>query len=430
MKNTVKIVYICCFSTPEVRSRLKLASLSWSNLLRRLKGLPLVKYGDSGTWNADFIKTFENQANYNCTVISHGFGMKNKEQRFEMRGVNYIFLQQKEALKKKVIKTFVKRMRQNDYEGDGRRIKRYVDAIDPDLVIVCGAENAIYSSSVLYIKDKPVFILMQTLINSTKRKEMGMGNDAWRRFEDNVLKKACYFGTLNKEEVEYIHQLNPHANCLRLAFPSSAPNIDRPKEKEYDFVFFANSLSKYKGSEDALRAFCLVHRKYPQAKFNMIGACEKGFMERLEKVIIDNQVSHNVVFHNHFPMKADMIRQVQKARFAVLPSITAALNSTVRESMFMEIPVIIYETAVTSVINKECRCLLSARMEDVDDLGQKMIYAYEHTEKMKTLAKRAKNYASKMFSIEGVKKTMDADVRAIIAHYYKKEYIPKELLFD
>ena len=56
--NNIKVAYICHFSTPLIRSRAKLKSLWLGNLLRKVKGLPKLKYCDAGTWNEDFIKAF------------------------------------------------------------------------------------------------------------------------------------------------------------------------------------------------------------------------------------------------------------------------------------------------------------------------------------------------------------------------------------
>ena len=419
----IKITYICGFSTEKLRNQLNLGSFGFSNVLRRLWGLQPLTYEDKGTWNADFIKTFENNSQYDCYVISHHYGLKQYQQCFQMDGVNYIVLNNKEPLWNKVLKNVFHRFKKNDYVGDGKRIASFVENINPDIVVVCGAENALYSSCVLYIKGKPIFIILQTLANSKKRISVGLGDDSWRAFETKVFKHAEYFGTRIVEAKQYIQSVNPKSNFLKIIFPSASPSFEIPNTKEFDFVFFANGLSYYKGIEDALQAFSTVCKTHPSASFIVIGNSSEEYMRHLKEIMQTFNISERVVFYGHFPLKSDALKQVAKARFAVLPGITAALNSTVREVMFMGIPTILYETSATAEINSYERCLLTAKMEDMDDLGLKMLYAYEHSDEMTEMAARAKDYAIRTFSVEAATRILDADIKAVIRHFYYNEQI-------
>lgn len=425
----IKVAYICHFSTPSIRESLSLKSLWLSNVLRKLKGISRLDYGDSATWNADFITTFENNDEYDCYVISHHFGMKKSEQCFDKNGVHYMFInEQQDGLFYKIRKNIIKRYKINRFVGDGKRIGRIVEDINPDVVVVCGAENALYSSSVLYIHHKPIFIILQTLANSPKRKEMGMGNDEWRAFERKVLLKAQYFGTFNKDEADYLEELKGQAFSLKILFPSLPPIFEGKVEKDCDFVFFANGLFKYKGIEDALKGFAQVCKKYCRATMVVIGACDDAYKKVLDELVEKEGIKDKVTFMKHFPFKSDVIKQVQKAKVAVLPGITAPLNSTVRETMYLGVPTVVYETSITKVINQKQMCLLEAEMENAEDLGNKMIYAYEHPMEMAEMAKRAKEYAEEHFSSKAVAKMLDNNVKAVVNHFYNNKQIPEELL--
>lgn len=425
-----KIAYICHFSTPPIRERLHLKSLFWTNLLRRVVGIPKLEYCDSGTWNADFIKAFENNKKYECYVIGHHFGMRDTIQRFVLNGINYNFFQEKEHIHKKILSHLLHKREEESYAFFLHQIKSFVDAINPDLVIICGAENAIYSPSALFIKNKPIFVFLQTLLNLPKRVEMGIGTLTRRKIEDSVIKHSGYFGTIEFEELEYIKKRNPHAECLKLMFPLADPKIDSCIEKDFDFVFFANGLSKHKGTEDALRGFVKVCKAHRNATFVLIGTCIEEYKTFLNNILEAAGIKDNVTFIEHFPLKTDVLKQITKAKYVVLPSITAALNSTVREAMYIGLPTIVYETSVTRVINQQEINLLEAKMEDVDDLGKKMLFAYEHPNDMEEMAKRAKLYAKNNFSTEAVAKIIEEDVDAIMNHYYHQVPIPNHLLLD
>lgn len=423
----IKIAYICHFSTELVRRRLHLRSFFWGNILRQIGRKPLLSYNDAGVWNADIIKAFENNAEYECHVISHHLGLRAKHQLLSIDGVCYHFIQEKENLIEKIIDTLLKREHKQEMDAPAQRINDIVGEIQPDIVIVCGAENPIYSSSVLKINNKPIYVLLQTLLNDPKRLSMGVGNELRRDLEKKVLAKARYFGSFNHSEKDFILQLNPQAICLRIVFPFSCPQDYEEVSKEFDFVFFANGLSRNKGAEDALTAFATVVRHYPSATLNMIGNCSEEVKKHLVTIMKENRMTNNVTLHDHFPSKNDVIRQVKKARYAVLPSITAPLNSTVREVMMLGIPAIVYETSAIRVINTCNQNVLTAKMEDIEDLGQRMLFAYNHPREMNEMAISAQQYAKSNFTVEAVAKTMVADIKAIIGEYYYQTPIPQEL---
>ena len=120
--------------------------------------------------------------------------------------------------------------------------------------------------------------------------------------------------------------------------------------------------------------------------------------------------------------------EVMKARIAVLPGITAPFNSTVRETMFMGIPTIVYGNDVIDAINNEKMNLLTATKEDITDLGRKMLYALDHPELMEKMAERAKTYAQNHFSVEAVGKRLTVDLKSVVEHYYRNSTIPEDWL--
>ena len=282
----LKIAYICHFSTPVIRERLKLKSFWLGNCMRRIIGLKLLSFNDAGTWNADFINAFEGNDEFECYVISHHLGMEHEEQRFVINGVNYVFLQEKENLVGKVAKHIMRKKINDDYWKQALRIKDVVEEVNPEVVVLCGAENPIYSSSVLEINNRPVFVILQTLLNSPKRIAMGVGNEQRRALENSIFEHAGYFATFEPDVADYVRMKNPQAHVFRLMFPSSAPveRGDKP-EKQYDFVFFANGLTKNNCIEDAMQAFGFVKEQHPDSTFCMIGDCDSNYMAHLTGIM-------------------------------------------------------------------------------------------------------------------------------------------------
>ena len=428
--NNIKVAYICHFSTPLIRSRAKLKSLWLGNLLRKVKGLPKLKYCDAGTWNEDFIKAFENRSDFECHVILPHLGLKSKKQIFSINGVQYVLLREKENLYKKIGKYLLHIADKENYGYYARLIKHEVDSINPDVIVVCGAENPIYSSSVLLIHNKPIFVILQTWLNSPKRIEMGVGNEERRNIENNIFEHACYYGTFEVDVARYIRMKNENATFFKLMFPSSPPIKVTAVKKRYDFTFFANGLTKNKGIEDALHGFEFVRKVHPEATFNIIGDCDTEYMTYLKELMNKLGITEKVTIHGHFPSKEDALREVLKAKIAVLPSITASFNSTVRETMYMGIPTVVYDNAVIRNINRKEKYLLVAAMEDPIDLGKQMLFAYEHPYDIAALADRARGYAEKNFSVNSVGNMLVTTLKAITNNYYNKSIIQENLLLE
>jgi glycosyltransferase involved in cell wall biosynthesis len=396
--------------------------------MRKVIHKPKLRYSDNAYWNVDFIKALGNFPEFECHVISYHLGLKKKQQRFINDRINYIFLQEKENLLRKILKILTRSKIKDNYLAPAHKIKNVVNEIDPDIVIVCGAENPIYSGSALLINDKPIFVILQTLLNDTMRIQAGIGSETRRQLENKVFRHADYYASFNLNEACYIRNANPRSHCLRLMFPSSPTDVSTFSEKDYDFVFYANGLSKHKGTEDTLLAFSLVCEKHPQARMYVIGASEEDYKTHLKQLLQDKGIESNVTFHGPFPTKQDVISEVLRAKVAVLPGITAPLNSTVREAMFLGMPTVVYDNSVIQLINKEKACLVAAKMEDVADLGKKMIYTYEHPNEMSQIGLNAKDYAFKTFSQEAVGKTLRKEILAIVDHYYHQQPISKDLL--
>lgn len=426
----VRIAYICHFSNRSIRQYLHLKSFWLGNLFRKVASIPQVTYVDFASWNNDFISILSSNQDYECNVVSHHLGMKRGEQQFTIDNTHYFFIREKENILKKIWNAFTHSSEEDTCPNAAPNIKKVVDKIDPDIIIVCGAENPIYSSSALCFKDKPVFVILQTLLNSPKRIELGIGTPYRRQLENDIFRQINYFGSFNLSEVNYIKGINPNAFCFKLMFPSSAPQCDSIQEKNYDFVFFANGLSKNKGTEDVLKGFGCVHKKYPNARLNMIGSCDISYKVRLESIMEECGIRDNVFFNERYPQKIDMLNQVMRSKVAVLPGITAPLNSTVRESMFMGIPVIMYENDVTGIINKEKACVLTAKMEDTIDLGKKMLFAYENPPEMMQMAANARQYAEMTFSKEAVGEQLFSIIEVVMNNFYRNVPVSNSFLLQ
>ena len=267
-----------------------------------------------------------------------------------------------------------------------------------------GAENSEYSLTSLDI-NCPQLVILQTLLNSKKRIELNVGDSYRREAEKNILANADYFAVTDKEEANYIKDLNPNAKIFNFIYPTSQPPFFKV-EKKYDFIFFAGVLSHFKGTTDAVQAMLSMLRKYPNSTMAIVGNTSVEYKEKIRSMIIRGCGDKNIFLLDSFPTRDELFKTVLSAKCAVLPGITAPLNTTVREAMLLGIPTIVYQNDVTSRINSGSICLLEATMTDVLDLAEKMSYALENPDRMLKIGQNGKKYAESNFSITAVDKNL------------------------
>ena len=400
-----RIVLLACFSNKKIRESLTLGYSGANGFLRHILKKTGIANRDLSPWISDFIKIFENHDEYEFHIVGLHTGMAQPLQEFVISGISYHFVNRELPLWIKICDKLFNYLELTKYKKYRKELSNIINELNPDLFILCGAENSDYSIASLNVKC-PQLVILQTLLNSDKRKQLGVGTPFRRKIEKRILTNAKFFAVSNKEEDQFINSINPSATCFPFVYPTATPPMFPVVKKEYDFVFFAAVLSRFKGTTDLVKAFSIVHKKYPALQLAIIGRTSDEYMSSLCRLIENGGISDNVSLIGSFPSHIEMFKAVQKARIAVLPGITAPLNTTVREAMLLGIPTIVYGNEVTSSINKDKVCLLEAKMENVEDLSDKMIYAFENKREMETIALNGKWYAESHFSTKSVEKNL------------------------
>ena len=223
--------------------------------------------------------------------------------------------------------------------------------------------------------------------------------------------------------------VNSEAKVFEFWFPTATPPKMSEVAKQYDFVFYASILSETKGVEDAIEAFKHICRIYSQARFNIIGASNPTYMDYLIRKINKLGLTENIEFSGYFQNHEDMLRQVKKSKFALLPHKIDVIATTIREAMYLELPVVTYKTSGTPFLNKDKQAVLISEIGDIVDLAQNMLKLMSNIEFSHNLAKNAKSVAKKLFNNYDISKKLIEDNRAIVEHYHFNTPIPNKLLF-
>lgn len=391
-----KIVFLCHVSNPEVRAHLDLHTYPLRRFVYKMKGGKTL-YEDFAIWVTDYIEEFEKHPEYEFHIVAPHWGMKRNRQDYDQNGIHYHFFK----CNKGVVYTFFDKSfhleEQNNFANNRKKIATIMAGISPDLVLMCGAENPYYALGVLDIKDKPVYVILQTLLNDPKRIEAGLATPYKRKMELEIFRHARYFCTSGEKDINKIKEVNPNAVILPVRFPSHRPVVEIPEKKEYDFVFFAMHIAVNKGIEDVLKALSLVKKNKKDVSLNIIGKCPQEYKHFLDNLVIDLGLETCVHFSGFYQQIQETFENVVKARAALVPGITT-VNSTVRESMYMGMPTIVYDLPGIQAINKEQHCVFAAEVENVESLAKQMLFVLENPEQAQQVAANGKAYAERVYS--------------------------------
>ena len=137
--------------------------------------------------------------------------------------------------------------------------------------------------------------------------------------------------------------------------------------KQYDFVYFAASISK--AIDYALEAFARAKRKHRNITLHVVGGYTNDLMNSISDQMKALGIEDGVDFTGKLPTHDDVINEIRKCRYALLPLKIDLLSGTIRESMANGLPVITTITPETPNWNKKRQCLLLSEKGDFDAMA-------------------------------------------------------------
>ena len=432
-ENTIKVSMVCHFSNAEVRSHLPLdESRKLYTFVRKVLKMPTKGkvYGDIALWDVSIIKYLRKCNDIDLHVISAHSGLKTRVVSYEDQGVHYSFVRCERA-------TMLKRLIPNDalwrkINPMVKDVHRLVNKIQPDIVLLIGAENAYYSSTVLGLDEYPVYTLCQTIYNNPERAVYSTVDSKNATTEMEIFKEHRYFGVYCKKHYDLLRSIAPGRFIFKFGYPSSGRLLEPITcEKKYDFVNFAMGMTAKKGYTDAIEATALVKMKHPNVKLNLVGGGSLDQKAALQKMADDLGVHDNVIFTPFFEKKSDLFLHIQQSRFALLPCKMDDISGTMNQAMQLGLPMVVYRTTGTPSFNKEKECALIAELCNVEDLAAKMLELMDNTPKVELLKKNAREFQEKRVgnATHNGERLM-ANIKAIIANFKCGIPFPQEQLFN
>jgi len=434
MSKKIKAILLCHFSNEEVRAQLPVSFSGFEAVVRRLlrRNSKATKYNDFAPWITNLICEFEKIEDLELHVVAPAPNLSGKTVEFDIKGVHYHFFKGNLSFpfEQLAAKIFGAKRR---FNRNTRLVQELVKKINPDIVNLVGSENPYYSATVLGINHVPVYVSAQTVYTNPDRMRLSghVSKLNWD-IELKIHEKETYFGCGGRMHRDLILRNNPNAIIFKNFFPIQRPYAVKQEKKIYDFVSFSVSISAKKGADDAIEAFYLVKKKYPEVMLNLIGHFNKisDYGKNLLKRIDELGLTKNIVFTPYFTRHEDMHQQTQKSRFALLPVKLDVISGSIIEAILLDLPVVTYKTTGTPYINKDGECILISDIGDIEALANNMIRLLESPELAEKNRVLAKEFVNRTFDNKLLAERLFENYKAVINHYNKGKVIPEELLFN
>tara|TARA_R110002124_G_C8974716_1_gene515924 strand:+ start:82223 stop:83443 length:1221 start_codon:yes stop_codon:yes gene_type:complete len=349
-----KIVWICHFANEEIRLKVN----GKDNIF-------------VAPWISDLIELFRNKEDIELSIISPNY-FTNTNESFKLGKIQvYLFKYRLSFFPPKAYNLSI------NYKFSTSSILKIVDDIKPDIIHLHGSENPHYATSVISLIDNyPVLVTLQGFVSlSSVPKNPISRYIRWNRvrIEKIINSKAQYFTIANEQGLEELNKFNTKAKVYRDHYPTTKPDVsssDFPNKK-YDIVFYAK-LSKNKGVEDLIAAVNILKKDHPSIKAIIIGGGSTEYTNYIEQLIESLGLVDNIILAGFQPTQQDVFYLAAQAKVYVLPSHFDGIPGSIREAMFMKIPVVANAVGGIPTFNSEKECIALVEKGNINDLVQKI----------------------------------------------------------
>lgn len=428
----IKVAMICHFSNNELREHLDLSKMTLTNSLLKILKQREFAYGDYAHWINSIAIQCHLYEQLEMHIIAPHFGLKKELYEFTSENVSYHIFNNSPSFLAQGIYRKMLHYKGLTFRKNRKMVHTLLDRINPDLIVLVGSENPDYSTSVLGLKGVPIYLLCQSVYS----------NDDFRNFYDKgvyeyraniermILESTPYVGVYCDMHARLLRELGYEKFIFNFQWPGVIKQIvTEPRPKVYDFINFANTMSRQKGYHDSIEALAIVKEQYPKVSMVLIDHGPKNVENELKAMIKKYALEENITFVPFFENKEDILQFLEQVKFAVLPCKVDYISGTQVQSLERGLPIVVYETEGTPTLNEVEECALIAKMNDVEGLAQHMIALLKDEDFAKRLGENGRKYVQRRKEMKrNAMRNLLADFNAIIDNYHNGTEIPMELL--
>ena len=387
MSKKIKVIWICNFSNSTVRKAVQVRKLYYARIISWLFHKPFVRWNDYGAWITNGINEFEKLTDQvELTVIFPFFGQRGSVHHFTINGINYYSFRPQDDSLIGFLLSRTRGSKTKRFDKNSSVIKDIVDNINPDILHYIGVEKPIYASSALIMPRHIAQIAqLQTLLSDPDIIKNYPQYEPYIPIEKEILINADYIGTrIQRFEDIIINEIKPTARFIHTSLAVREVVKESSEECLFDFVYFSANINK--AADLAIEAFAIAVKAKPEISLDIVGGYTPDYKAELEKRIEELGIQGSVTFEGSLPTHDDVINQIRKSRFALLPLKTDIVSSTIREALSNSIPVVTTITPGTPKLNEKEQCVLLSETGDHQAMANNMLRLLNERDLAATLA--------------------------------------------
>lgn len=378
----LKVLWICHFTNAEIQSKLSF----WKNK------------DELSPWVPNMIKGFEDRNDIEIHVISPQEYLK-KQTSYTNKNIHYHFIPYGIPFYHRHWPGVFRYDIYTNFAGFRKKVKKLIKKLQPDLINLIGAENAYYSSSILDYKDKyPILITIQGFISQMKDSIKLTPIQCKRiEIEESILKTFNYYCG-EQDSSTYIDTYNPSHQFYKLYFPvnESLAFKTREQNKRYDCIYYGR-LVKIKGAEDFVRVISELKKTIPNIKACIIGGGDEFPIKTLAKKL---NCFQNIEFKGFLSTQEELFEHVKASKVFLTPPLFERLSMTIRETMYLKVPIVAYATGGIPYINELDENILMVKTGDYKAMAEKTLYLLQNDTERNELAEKSYLYAQNEYSLK------------------------------
>lgn len=357
-------------------------------------------------WITDFIEIFVENSDIQLTIIAPNY-YTNTNVNFSLRGVNYFFFKYYSGVIPQKI-ALVEASLLQDYFAV-KNVSKCVKRICPDLIHLFGSENLFYSKTILQFKeDFPVLISLQGFISNAPQSKNRITNfvlNYRKKIEKKINSEFSCFSLPEVNSKSKLFSFNPFAKVFYFPFPTRQPkgSIDPCTRKNYDIVFWGR-VTKNKGIEDLIYAIKKIKEKYHEdLSALIIGSVNSTYMVYLKSLVSRLNLLDNVTFTGFLETQDEVFQLGVQGKVYVLPTYFDGMPGSIREAMFLKIPVVAYDIGGIPLFNLDKECITLAEYRNISDLSAKILLVLQDQDRTKRISLNAFNLVKEKYSYDRIK---------------------------